>query len=116
TQDVDVIVASRHEKKAVKALLEAFPQLQADDMPVVIRLRDRETKRVAIDVMKTNQQLFRQALKHTRTIHVEGHTYKIPSLEMALAMKFAPMVSIYRADIEKYQDAHDFGQMVLNNA
>jgi hypothetical protein len=68
-----------------------------------------------IDVMKSNQELFRHALKHTRTVESEGQTYKIPSLEMALAMKFAPMVSIYRLDIDKYQDAHDFGHIVYSN-
>ena len=39
TEDVDVVVAARHQKKAVKALLAAFPHLQADDQEVVIRLR-----------------------------------------------------------------------------
>ena len=31
-------------------------------------------------------------------------------------MKFAPMVSLYRADVDKYQDASDFGRMALNTA
>ena len=40
---------------------------------------------------------------------MEGQHYLIPSLEMALAMKFVPMVSPNRQDLEgKYQDAHDF--------
>jgi len=115
TEDVDVIVAAKHLKKAIKVLLAAFPHLEVDDLPVVTRLRDRASKAVAIDVMKPNQQLFRAAFKHTRAITSEGQTYRIPSLEMALAMKFAPMVSLYRRDLDKYQDAHDFGHMVLAN-
>ncbi len=115
TQDVDVIVATRHYKKSIKALLEAFSHLEADDHDVVTQLRDRETQKVAVDVMKQNQQLYRVALKHTHTVTSAGQTYKIPSLEMALAMKFAPMISLHRADIDKYQDAHDFGRMVLSN-
>jgi hypothetical protein len=115
TQDVDIIVANRHHKKAIKTLLDAFGHLEADEHHVVTRLRDRETKQVAIDVMKQNQQLFRVALKHTHTVTTGGETYKIPSLEMALAMKFAPMISLHRADIDKYQDAHDFGRMILSN-
>src|SRR5207245_9971398 len=65
--------------------------------------------------MKPNQELFREALKHTHTVQAEGQTYKIPSLEMALAMKFAPMISLNRADIDKYLDAHDFGHIINAN-
>jgi hypothetical protein len=115
TQDVDVVVGVRGHKKAVKALLAAFPQLEAEDYEVVTRLRDRETKDVAIDVMKPNQELFRAALKHTHAVESGGQSYKIPSLEMALALKFAPMISLNRRDIDKYQDAHDFGQIIFAN-
>ena len=126
TEDVDVIVAAKHHKKALKALLTAFPDLGADDLPVVTRLRDRQSHDVAIDVMKPNQQLFREAFKHTHRVSAEGEVYKVPSLEMALAMKFAPMVSPTRrrqplrvwrgrADADKYQDAHDFIYMVQSN-
>jgi hypothetical protein len=34
---------------------------------------------------------------------------------MALAMKFAPMISLTREDKKKHQDAHDFIQMVEVN-
>src|SRR5438105_6369789 len=115
TEDVDVIVSSRHLQKAVKTLLAAFDKLEAEDLPVVTRLRHRETQEVAIDVMKPNQQLFREIFKHTHDVRSHGLSYRIPSLEMALAMKFAPMVSLYRRDIDKYQDAHDFGYMVTTN-
>jgi hypothetical protein len=115
TEDVDVLVAAKHHKKALKALLTAFPDLEADDLPVVTRLRDRQTHTVAIDVMKPNQQLFRAAFKHTHTLRAGGQVYRVPSLEMALAMKFAPMVSVHRADADKFQDAHDFIYMVQSN-
>ena len=60
--------------------------LVADDHPVVTRLRDRETRAVAIDVMKPNQELFRDALKHTHRVEIGGQSCAIPSLEMALAL------------------------------
>ena len=66
--------------------------------------------------MKPNQQLFRAAFKHTRTLRSGGQAYRIPSLEMALTMKFAPMVSLHRRDEDKCQDAHDFIRMVRCNA
>ena len=63
TEDVDVIVASRHHKKAIQALRKAFPRLAQEDYPVVTRFRDPETRKVAIDVIKPNQQLFREAVQ-----------------------------------------------------
>jgi hypothetical protein len=115
TEDVDVIVAAKHHKKAINALLAAFLHLEAEDHEVVTRLRDRDTHDVAIDVMRPNQQLFREVFKHTHTIVSEGQTFRIPSLEMALAMKFAPMISLHRRDADKLLDAHDFIYMVEAN-
>jgi hypothetical protein len=115
TEDVDVVVAQRHVKKAVAALTAAFPNLDVDDHPAVVRLRDRETGAVAIDVMKPNQSIIHAALKHTHAIRSGRLTYKVPTVEMALALKFAPMVSLNRADLDKQQDAVDFGRVVLAN-
>jgi hypothetical protein len=115
TEDVDVIVALKHHKKSVKLLLASFPILDAEEVAVVTRLRNRETQRVLIDVMKPNQQLFREVFHYTHTVKVGRQTYRIPSLEMAIAMKFAPMVSLHRRDADKYQDAHDFLLMVEAN-
>jgi hypothetical protein len=115
TQDVDVLVGVRGQKKAVRTLLAAFPHLQAEDLEVVTRLREIETQRLAIDVMKANQELFRAALKHTYSVEAEGESYKVPSLEMALTMKFAPMISLNRADEKKLIDASDFIVIVKSN-
>jgi hypothetical protein len=35
---------------------------------------------------------------------------------MALALKFALMISLNRANTDRLQDAHDFSAMVTNNA
>jgi hypothetical protein len=115
TEDVDVVVAARYVKKAVRALLKTFPHLEVDDQPVVARLRDQETKAVAIDVLKPYQQPYTEALKHTHTVSSGGQTYQIPSLEMALTMKLAAMISPGRRDADKFQDAHDFMYMVEAN-
>jgi hypothetical protein len=115
TEDVDIVVAQRHVKKAVAALMAAFPHLDVDDQPAVVRLRDRETGAVAIDVMKPNQSVMHAALKHTHAVRSGRLSYKVPSLEMALALKFAPMISLNRADLDKQQDAVDFGRIVLAN-
>jgi hypothetical protein len=115
TEDVDVLVISRYQKKAVRALLESFSHLEADDQEVVIRLRDQETKEVRIDVMKANQPLYAVTFKNVQTIEIEKQPCKVPSLEMALTMKFAPMISVTRADHKKYMDAADFIRIVNVN-
>jgi len=115
TEDVDVLVGTRGHKKAVRALLAAFPHLQAEDHEVVTRLRDPETGTIVIDVMKTNQPLYRDALKHTQTVESGGQRYQIPSLELALATKFAAMISLTRADRDKFQDVRDFMYIVDMN-
>jgi hypothetical protein len=115
TEVVDVVVAGRHVKKAVATLTAAFPHLDVDDHAAVVRLRDRETGAVAIDVMKPNQPVIHAALKHTHAVRSGRLTYKVPSVEMALALKFAPMISLNWADLDKQQDAVDFGRIVLAN-
>ncbi|MHB1423614.1 MAG: hypothetical protein ACYC3I_10560 [Gemmataceae bacterium] len=116
TKDVDVLVASRAHKKAVSALLSAFPHLQAEDNQVVTQLRDPETREVVLDVMKPNQPLYHDALKHTHAVESGGQKYLVPALEMALAMKFSAMISLTRSDDKKHFDAGDFIRMVRANS
>jgi hypothetical protein len=114
TEDVDIVVAAKHHKKATRELLAAFPHLDADDQEVVTRLRDKETHDVAVDLMKPIG-VYRAAFKHTITIQVGDQLCRIPTLEMALATKFAPMVSLVREDEKKLIDAADFIRIVKTN-
>lgn len=115
TEDVDVIVASKQHRKAVRLLLEAFPELEAVELEVVTRLRRKGTDQVLIDVMKPVQEPHRSVFKNVVAVETSGVGYRIPSLEMAVAMKFAPMVSPNRQDEDKFQDAHDFILLVKKN-
>jgi hypothetical protein len=115
TEDVDVLAGYRQEKKAVRALLAAFPHLKADDHEVVTRLRDSQSGDMVIDVLKPNQSLLREALRYAHVVESGGRSYRIPSLELALTMKFARMTSPNRADEDKFLDAHDFMYMVDSN-
>jgi hypothetical protein len=115
TQDVDVLVAARGHKKAVRALLAAFPDLEAEEDDVVTRLVEPTTKTVRIDVIKPNQPLFREVIKHRHPVTSEGQTYNIPTVEAALAMKFAPMISLNRPEEYRHQDAHDFITIIKAN-
>jgi hypothetical protein len=115
TQDVDVVVALKQVKKAVRLLTAAFPNLEAEDVEVVVRLRDRTSGKVRVDVIKPTQQPYREIFKHVTKVAAEGQEYRVPTLEMALTCKFAPMISLMRADEKKHQDAHDFIVMVKQN-
>jgi hypothetical protein len=115
TQDVDVLVATRHVRQAIRALRAAYPHLQVNDTPVVTRFIDPESNKVVIDVMKPNQPLHRVALRYAHRIKAGGRVYDIPSLEYALAMKFAATVSPWRRPLRKVQDGVDFGNIVLAN-
>lgn len=115
TEDVDVVVALRQIKKATRGLHTAFPHLVVEDHEVVVRFRDPERNKVVIDLMKPVQTLYRETFKHVHEVSAKGERYRIPSLEMALAMKFGAMLSPNRADEDKFQDAHDFIRMVKTN-
>jgi len=114
TKDVDLLIAAKHQKKTLKALLDEFPHLEVIDLPVVARLKDSETGQIVIDLMKPTE-LYRAAFKHTHTVLSGKLKYRVPSLEMALAMKFAAMVSPNREDVKKIVDSHDFIVMVRAN-
>lgn len=115
TEDVDVVVALRQVKKAVAALEKAFPELVGEDLDVVVRLKSRSTGDVAIDVMKPIQAPYAAIFKHTHSVVDEGVEFRVPSLEMALASKFAPLVSLGRKEVDKYGDAQDFALMAIRN-
>jgi hypothetical protein len=65
--------------------------------------------------MKPLQQPYRDVFKNARTVQLEGQAVRIPTLEMAIVMKFSAMTRLYRADADKFQDAHDFLLLVRNN-
>jgi hypothetical protein len=78
-------------------------------------LLDRETQKVLIEVLKPNRPLNQEALKSTFTVQCDEQSYLIPSLEMAVALRFAPMMNLPWSDSDKYLYAHDFILMVKVN-
>jgi hypothetical protein len=112
TEDVDVLVRKKDIRKAVRALQAAYPMLTITDFPVVTRFTDPATKQVVIDVMKPTQEVFKVVFRHTIRV---GETHEIPDLEMALASKFAAMVSPRRVTDKKLLDGADFVNVVVNN-
>ncbi len=115
TQDVDVLVATRHVRAAVRAITTAYPRLVLRDTAVVARFVEPRTDKIVLDVMKPNQPLFRDAMRHVHQIKTAKRSYYIPTLEFMLAMKFAAMASPRRERLKKMQDAVDFARIVQAN-
>lgn len=112
TQDVDVLVRKKDLGKAVRALREAFPGLRTADFPVVTRFIDPATGKQVIDLLKPAEKVLRLVFRHTIAV---GDSHAIPDLEMALAAKFAAMVSPHRAPEKKMTDAGDFMDVIKHN-
>lgn len=116
TTDVDLLIGARLHKRAVRVLLAAFPQLRNDEHDDETRLCYTETGQALIDVMKANQVLYRAAFRHSHRVKWKSQTYLIPSLELALAMKFTAMISVTRRRADQFSDAGDFMGMVESNS
>jgi hypothetical protein len=112
TEDVDVLVAKKDHVKAVKVISKAFPKLIIEDGVVVTRFRNPVSGDVQIDLMKPTQRVYQMVFRHT---HVVQGSYRIPDLEMALVSKFSAMVSPYRLQPRKIQDAADFADIAVHN-
>jgi hypothetical protein len=78
-------------------------------------LRDRRSELAAVHLTRPNQPLLRAAFRHYVRLTMRRQDFRIPELEMALAMKFAGLVDPNRDQAEWFQDAHDFMYMVKQN-
>jgi hypothetical protein len=115
TEDVDVLVMARHVRAAIRTIQNAYPHLELRDTPVVARFLDPVKKIVVVDVMKPNQPLHQVAMRNTHGIDTAERSYLVPSLEFALAMKFAAMASHWRDRVKKIKDTFDFARIVQVN-
>jgi hypothetical protein len=115
TQDVDVVVAARQVRKAVRALQAAYPALGAKEFDVVVRLGNVETGQFVIALIKPVEKIMQAALQNRAEARSGKRTYFVPTLEMALALKLAPMLSLARSEEKKLIDASDFITMIKAN-
>jgi hypothetical protein len=109
TQDVDVLIRKSDHSKAVKAVRIAYPDLILQELPVVTRFLDPLDQKPVIDLMKPEEDLYREAFKDPVRV---AKTHYVPNLEVALACKYAAMVSQWRDAKKKHLDAADFISMV----
>jgi hypothetical protein len=109
TRDVDLLVQKGHQRKAIRAVCEAYPALPVENFPAVTRFLDPADQTAVIDLMKPVEEIYRTALK---TNTAGGKTHRIPTLEVALARKFGAMTSPNRSERKKHLDAADLIAMV----
>jgi len=120
TQDVDVMVPYQWKDQARAAIEKRWPSLQAHELEMVIRFHDPgETDRngktkPVLDLMLPWSR-FQEIILAEHIVIDEQTGHHLPTLEAALASKYAAMVSSYRAVPRKGQDAVDFRIMVLCN-
>jgi hypothetical protein len=109
---VDVDLVAERPTKVADAIQKAYPHLVRDEHPVVIRFKDSDHE--AIDVIKPESApLFKQILKLTEHLEIDGTILTVPDLEAMIALKFASMISPTRRVEDKYTDGRDFILMVL---
>jgi hypothetical protein len=112
TQDVDVLVSKSHHRKGVAAVRKAFPDLDVQDLPAVTRFSDPTDGKPVIDLMKPEDDLYQEVFKNPVRV---GKTHFVPNLEVALACKYAAMISPNRTIDKKLLDAADFVSMTTTN-
>jgi hypothetical protein len=122
TQDVDVLISPSDRKRAVKAVREAWPTLVVQELEPVVRFKDPHDcfadgqPKPVIDLMLTWSRLNEAILREKENVVVDPETqHFIPTVEAALASKYAAMVSDFRDREKKDYDAADFRRIARAN-
>jgi hypothetical protein len=112
TQGVDILVRKKDIQRATQALHARYSELTVTDTTVVTRFADPAAGKVVMALMKPTQTVYQVVFRHTVQV---SDTHQIPDLEMALASKFAAMVSPNRDPDKKMIDGGDFINVVRSN-
>jgi len=109
TVDVDAIVASADITKAVEA---KFPDLKVQDVVYNVRFNSvRSEGRVGaerVDLVRNNAPLFARILqRYSGTVSAGEQPLRLPTVEAAVAMKFAAVISPNRGNESRPQDRAD---------
>ena len=120
TQDVDVMVPYNDRKKATKAIAARWPKLAITELSQVTRFMDPADlnpdgrPKPVLDLMHPWSPFQELILKEHVIIDKQtGH--RLPTVEAALASKYAAIVSPFRELPKKEHDAGDFRHIVKAN-
>lgn len=122
TQDVDVLISQRDRKHATKAVESAWPTLIVEWLEPVVRFKDPQDydpkghPRPVVDLMLTWSELDNAILNNPDFQRVDEETqHVIPTIESALASKYAAIISDRREWEEKEYFASDFRRIARTN-
>jgi len=122
TQDVDVLIARRDSGRAVKAIRSAWPTLIVEELEPVVRFKDPGdcyadgSPKPVIDLMLDWSRLHDAILREAEYVIVDPETRNvIPTVDAALASKYAALISDLRDWEKRQQDAVDFRRMARAN-
>jgi hypothetical protein len=120
TQVVDVMVPYSQKKLAVKAIQQAWPELEVRELSQVIRFLDPGdhdaggAPKPVLDLMLPWAKFQETILKdHIITDEETGH--RLPTLEAAIVSKYAALISAHRDVSKREYDAGDFRKLVRAN-
>lgn len=116
TVDVDFIVGGAHFARAAKAIDKAFSQFKQNDRVYHVTY-DSEKSGLGdlerIDLVRDGFPLFREVVtRYSHTVKTDGHAVRIPTIEAAIALKFAASISPNRGDENKPVDNADLLRLI----
>lgn len=116
TVDVDFIIGGPDFTRAVKAIDKAYTQFKYHDRVYHVTYDSKKSGQKdpeRIDLVKDGFPLFQEVVtRYCHTIKANKHTVKIPTVEAAIALKFAASISPNRGDENKPIDNADLLRLV----
>ena len=113
TKDVDILVKpGRNYARAVKALRELYPALEARQFFGVTGFFLPGERESLIDVTYPHRADIEETLTTAIWVEERGRRYRIPALEAALANKYGAMLATSRDLLKRVIDGTDFAYMV----
>lgn len=122
TQDVDVLISHRDRARAIGAIRQAWPSLLVEELEPVVRFKDPNDcfaegqPKPVIDLMLPWSRLSQAVLNEKGHVRIDPETqHVIPTVEAALALKYAAMISDFHDREKKEYDAADFRRIARTN-
>ncbi len=120
TVDVDFIVSGSDFARAAKAVKSAYSQFKAHDQVHHVTYDSRRPNQKdpeRIDLVRDSFPLFREIVaKYCHILRTREHTVKIPTIEGAIALKFAASISPNRGDENKPVDNADLLRLIRSRS
>lgn len=120
TVDVDFIVGGKDFQKATKLIKSHYDQLSENNKVHHVTYDSKSSKtidRERIDLVKDTFSLFSAVVnRYSITLRAGKESIKVPTIEAAIALKFAACISPYRGDDDKPVDQSDLMKLIKSRS